>query len=110
MRAPDDMPTDTTPTDRTEAEPVRDYRGTGVMWAGGAVVVIVALAVIAAAQNTQDVEINFLWMDGTLPLVLLLLIAIGATVVVTESIGWAWRHRRRKRLREKDELKRLRKA
>ena len=70
----------------------------------------VALAVLAAAQNPQEVEINFLWMDGTLPLVLLLLIAIGATVVVTESIGWAWRHRRRKRLREKDELKRLRKG
>lgn len=101
------------PTEQREqaarkTEPERDYRGTGVAWAGGAVVVIVALAVIAAVQNTQEVEINFLWMDGTLPLVLLLLIAIGATVVVAETVGWVWRRRRRKRLRERDELKRLR--
>ena len=89
-------------------EPVRDYRGSGVMWAGGAIVLIVALALIAAVQNTQEVEIHFLWMDGTLPLVLLLIIAIGATVVVAESVGWVWRRRRRKHLRERDELKRLR--
>lgn len=102
------MQTDDIGRDESRNEPVRDSRGTGVMWAGGAVVVIVALAVIAAVQNTQEVEINFLWMDGTLPLVLLLLIAIGATVVVTEAVGLVWRRRRRNRLRDRDELKRLR--
>lgn len=79
------------------------------MWTGVFVVVAIALAVVAAFQNTQDVVVEFLWLDGSLPLVLLLLIAVGVTVVVTEAIGFVWRRRRRKRIRERRELRQLRK-
>ena len=104
---PDATPADSPrPADR--AEPVRDYRGTGIMWTALALIAALALLVIVAFQNTHDVMFEFLWWDTPLPLILILLITFGLAVLVAESVGFVWRHRRRRRLRERDELKRLR--
>lgn len=89
--------------------PVRDYRGAGIMWTAVAPVVAVALFVVVALQNTQDVDFSFLWFDVSAPLILILAITFGAALVVGEVIGFVWRRRRRTRLRERDELRRLRK-
>jgi uncharacterized integral membrane protein len=49
------------------------------VWAG---VVVLILLIIFVAQNTDPVEITFLWMHGSLPLALALLIAgVGAAIV-----------------------------
>lgn len=93
--------------DRT-SEPVREYRGTGIMWSGIAVIVLLALLVILAFQNTQAVDFEFLWFETSISLSLILAITAGIVVVVTEAVGFFWRHRRRKLRRERDELNRLR--
>jgi uncharacterized integral membrane protein len=78
------------------------------MWSGIAVVATMALLIVVAFQNTQDVEFNFLWFDVAIPLVLILAITAGIAVVASETIGFVWRHRRRRVRRDRDELKRLR--
>jgi uncharacterized integral membrane protein len=90
------------------ADQVRDSRGSGVMWSGIAVITSVALLVVIAFQNTQDVEFDFLWLDIAVPLIVILAITAGIAVVATETIGFVWRHRRRRLRRDRDELKRLR--
>ena len=92
----------------SSAEPIREYRGSGIMWSGFAVMVSMALLVIIAFQNTQDVEFDFLWFDVATPLILILAITAGIAIVATETFGFIWRHRRRRVRRERDELKRLR--
>ena len=56
------------------------------IWAG---VVVLILLIIFVAQNTDPVEITFLWMHGTLPLALALLIAGVAVAVVAMGIAAA---------------------
>jgi uncharacterized integral membrane protein len=94
--------------DRQPSEPVREYRGSGIMWSGVAIIVSMALLVVVAFQNTQDVEFDFLWFDVAIPLILILAITAGLAVVATETVGFVWRHRRRRHRRERDELQRLR--
>lgn len=63
------------PPGRTPAPEVLRTRTSAVwfgIWAGAAVLV---LLIIFIAQNTAKVEINFLWMHGTIPLALALLSA-----------------------------------
>lgn len=91
-----------------EPETIRDYRGTGVVWGAILVLVLAVALIIAAFQNGQDVEFDFLWIDTTAPLVLILAIAIAAAIVVDEIVGFLWRRSRRNRLRDRDELERLR--
>lgn len=90
------------------AEPVVDYRGTGIMWTAVALVVAIAMFVIIALQNMRDVEFDFLWFDAAIPLSLILAITFATALVVGEVTGFVWRRRRRNRLRERDELRRLR--
>ncbi|MDW3214375.1 MAG: lipopolysaccharide assembly protein LapA domain-containing protein [Ilumatobacteraceae bacterium] len=90
------------------ADTVEEYRGTGIMWTGFALVAALALLVVVAFQNTHDVGFEFLWFETQLPLILILLITFGLAVLGAESIGFVWRHRRRRRLQERAELKRLR--
>ncbi len=60
--------------------------------------VLAAVALLVfIAQNTDDVEVNFLGWDWNLPLFLLLLITIILTVVCAQIAGWYWSRRRRKR-------------
>lgn len=94
--------------DGSPAEPIREYRGSGIMWSGVAITTLMALLVVVAFQNTQDVEFDFLWFDVAVPLIVLLAITAGIAVVATETIGFVWRHRRRRVRRDRDELKRLR--
>ncbi len=92
----------------SEAEPVRDYRGTGIVW-GGVLVLLLAIGlIIVAFQNSQDVEFDFLWIDTSAPLVLIIAIAVAAAIVIDEIVTFVWRRRRRSRLRDREELKRLR--
>jgi uncharacterized integral membrane protein len=94
--------------DGSVGEPIREYRGSGIMWSGVAVIVSMALLVLIAFQNTQDVGFDFLWFDVAIPLIAILAITAGIAVVATETIGFIWRHRRRRVRRDRDELKRLR--
>jgi uncharacterized integral membrane protein len=49
------------------------------VWAG---VLVVILLIIFIGQNTADVKVNFLWMDGNIPTALALLIAgVGGAII-----------------------------
>ena len=44
-------------------------------------------------QNTDDTKVNFLWMDGDIPLFLLLLITVALTLVLAMVATWLLRRR-----------------
>jgi uncharacterized integral membrane protein len=92
----------------SDAEPVTEYRGAGIMWGAIALVVVAAAFVIVAVQNAHDVEFDFLWLTLTTPLILVIAITIAVTLVIDELVGFLWRRQRRSRLREREELRRLR--
>lgn len=59
---------------------------------------VLASGVLAAfvLQNTHDARVNFLWLDGDIPLFLLLLVTVGLTLILTFMTGWFLRRRDRK--------------
>lgn len=59
---------------------------------GGLAALALALFVF---QNTDDTEVNFLWVDGTIPLFLLLLITVVLTLIVVAMGTWLLRRRDR---------------
>ena len=68
--------------------------------AGGGINVRLILGAIAAAalvlfvfQNTDDTKVNFLWMEGSIPLFLLLLITVALTLIVAMVVTWLLRRR-----------------
>ena len=67
---------------------------------GSGVNVRLVLGAIAAAalglfifQNTDDAEVNFLWMSGNIPLFLLLLITVVLTLILAMVGTWILRRR-----------------
>lgn len=59
--------------------------------------VIGVLAAAALAlfffQNTEKTNVEFLWMDWSIPLYLLLLITVGLTLVLSVVVTWFLRRR-----------------
>jgi uncharacterized integral membrane protein len=56
------------------------------VWAGAAALIVL---IVFVAQNTGNVRINFLWMDGLIPLALALLIAGVAGAVIAMAVASA---------------------
>ncbi len=50
--------------------------------------------VVFIAQNTDDAEVNFLWMDWSIPLFLLLLITVALSALCTVIVSWLVGRRR----------------
>lgn len=86
------------------------FEGVGVV--GGAIALIVAVALLIAAiiQNTSDVGFELFWFDVEAPLVVLLLGAGLFAVLVDEIVGLVWRRRRRELRRLRDQVDRDRPA
>ena len=68
--------------------------------AGGASKIRLALLALAAGalvlfifQNTDDAQVDFLWMNGSIPLFLLLLITVALTLIVAMMVTWFLRRR-----------------
>ena len=59
--------------------------------------VLAAALVVFILQNTQDVKVDWLFFDGTLPLWLLLLVTAIAGALLAEVAGWLLRRRRDRR-------------
>ena len=71
---------------------------TGGAWvAVVAAAVLLLLIVVFIGQNTDDVHISFLWIDGTAPLAVALLIAAVIGIALTAVVGTLriWQLRRR---------------
>lgn len=74
----------------------------GLRLGGGAIASIGGVAALAIfmIQNTEDVTVQFLVWDFTLPVWLLILVAALVGAVVWLGLGVLRRHRRRKERRE----------
>lgn len=84
------------------------YRGTGVSVALVVGVALTVLAIILAAQNTENTTVEVFAADFRAPLVVVILAAAITGVILDEVFGFFWRHRRRHRLAERAELRQLR--
>ena len=63
---------------------------TGAAWFGiCAAALLTVVLIVFMLQNTRNVQVNFLWMDGTLPLALALLIAAVGAAILTMAVGAA---------------------
>jgi uncharacterized integral membrane protein len=76
--------------------------GDGRRLGGGAIasIVGVGLLVVFMVQNTEDVELNFLFWDFTWPLWLLTIVSALLGALAWFGLGVIRRHRRRKERRE----------
>jgi uncharacterized integral membrane protein len=78
-------------------DPLRRSRTGGAWVAVVAAALLLLLLVVFIAQNTDDVHISFLWIDGQAPLAVALLIAAVIGIALTAVIGTLriWQLRRR---------------
>ena len=95
MTEPDPTPPPT-PTPEPK-DPLRRSRTGGAWVAVVAAAALLVLLVVFVAQNTDDVHISFLWIDGTAPLAVALLIAAAIGIALTAVVGTLriWQLRRR---------------
>lgn len=93
--------------DQLELEPPPDV-GPGFPWGGLLTMLVLALVVVFAVQNTSSVEVNFLWIEGEFPLALVILITALVSILATVAGGAVYRKRRHRRRAEKQELRQLR--
>ena len=82
-----------------QTQPGAQARREGTNWRGWALGIAVLLLVIIVAQNSQDVDVDILFLNTTAPLIVILLI----TAVLGAIIGYVApvvrRHRRDERRR-----------
>jgi uncharacterized integral membrane protein len=71
----------------------------GTNWRAWAIGVLIALVAIVALQNTQEVEVEVLFVETRAPLIATLLIAIGVGAVIGYVAPLVLRHRRQVRER-----------
>jgi uncharacterized integral membrane protein len=63
---------------------------TGTAWVGICAAALLSIVlIIFMLQNTRSVRVDFLWMDGSLPLALALLIAAVGAALLTMVVGAA---------------------
>ena len=84
------------------------YRGSGFYVGLVLILVIAALILVFAIQNTAEVALEFLGLDFTVPAFAIALGAALVAIVLDELIGLVWRRQRRVRLMERTELQKLR--
>lgn len=109
--ADDDARRDPKKQDRPGGGPAADGRafvGTGFFWGLVIGLVLAALVIILAAQNTASVTVRFLGWEISTPLIVLILGSLFIGIVLDEIAGAIYRRRRRRILNERAELERLR--
>ena len=87
------------------------YRGiTGFSVALVIGVAATALAIILAAQNTENTTVEIFAANYRAPLIVVILVAAITGVILDEVFGFIWRHHRRHRLAERAELREFRRT
>lgn len=98
------------PTSSADVEVRRVFLGTGLFWAMILGVLLTVAVIILAAQNTQEITIEFLSWQIATPFIVMVLAVLLIGILLAEIVGLVFRHRRRRRLTDREELKRLRAA
>jgi len=61
---------------------------------------VFGIIVIFALQNTQSVDVNFLFWDFGIPLIVVITATMVLSVIFGDMIDWWWRRRKRKHREE----------
>lgn len=69
----------------------------GVNWRAWIIGGLIALVVIVALQNSQEVDLDVLFISTTAPLIVILLVAVGVGAVIGYVGPLVRRHRREER-------------
>jgi uncharacterized integral membrane protein len=99
--------------DRPESPPERPVEQTkesaaGIAWGSIVFVALLALVVVFTVQNTDQIPVRFLWLEGSFSLALVIIVTAAVAVILAELLGAAYRSRRRRRQMDRQELRRLR--
>jgi uncharacterized integral membrane protein len=78
------------------------FVGTGPFWSLVIGILISVIAVVFVLQNSDKVDVKFLWWEGNVSLAGIILLTIVATVIADELFGLVLRRRRRRRLTEEE--------
>lgn len=80
--------------------PIGDLRRPGkqvaIPWRLVSALVVFALVVTFALQNTDSVDVSFLFWDFGVPLIVVIVATMAASVVFGDLLDWWWRRRRKK--------------
>lgn len=88
--------------DPTQPQGVQ-VRREGTNWRLWAIGIVVALLAIVALQNSQEVELEILFVETTAPLIAILLIAAALGAAIGYLAPVLRRHRRAERRRDENE-------
>jgi uncharacterized integral membrane protein len=83
--------------------PPAQTRREGTNWRLWAIGAVVALLAIVALQNSQDVEVEILFIETSAPLFAILLIATAIGAAIGYLLPVLRRHRRAERRRDKED-------
>lgn len=97
-------------TPAVEQPTTEEARPGGFPWGVFVSLALAVLLVVFAVQNTQPVELRFLWWVGEFPLVVIIVAVAITAIVLTSIIAVVLRRRRRRRAEERAELDRLRRS
>jgi uncharacterized integral membrane protein len=80
----------------SDAQPLKEKEGFAIGGGTIAFILIAAAIVIFIAQNTNDVDVDFLFLDGQWPL-WIVVVAVVVLTLIAERLGlWVWRRSRKK--------------
>lgn len=84
-------------------QPGAQVRREGTNWRGWALGIAVLLLAVIVAQNSQEVDVDILFINTSAPLIVLLLIAAVLGAIIGYVAPVVRRHRRDERRRESGE-------
>lgn len=70
--------------------------GVAFPWRLVAALILFGLIVIFALQNTASVDVNFLFWDFGIPLIVVIVATMVVSVIFGDMIDWWWRRRKKK--------------
>jgi uncharacterized integral membrane protein len=79
------------------AEETVNEQKKGTNWRAWMIGILVALAVIVALQNSQDADLDILFISTTAPLIAILLVFLGVGMIIGYVAPLVRRHRRHER-------------
>lgn len=75
----------------------------GIAWGFVLFLLFASLLAVFIVQNTEEIVVEFLWVDVTVSVWIVIMVAVLLTLVFDQLISMSWRRRRRRDIRRKRE-------